>query len=64
MRMGQFAEADEQLAIALRINSEAPSAYHLLALLYHLTDRPEAAQLAERARARRGRTSTPCSSLR
>jgi tetratricopeptide (TPR) repeat protein len=51
MRMGQFAEADEQLAIALRIDPEAPSAYHLLALLHHLTDRPEAAQHAERARA-------------
>jgi len=49
MRLGRFAEAQEQVSVALQIDSEHPSAYALLATLHHLRDSPEAAELAKRA---------------
>jgi tetratricopeptide (TPR) repeat protein len=49
MRLGQFVEAQEQVSVALQIDSEHPSAYQLLATLHHLRDSPEAAELAKRA---------------
>ena len=47
--LGRFAEAEEQVSVALQIDSEYPSAYELLATLHHLRDSPEAAELAKRA---------------
>ena len=46
MRLGRFAEAHEQISVALQIDREHPEAHRLLAILHHLTDSPEAAQLA------------------
>src|SRR3954451_3383333 len=49
MRMGLFAEAREQLAAALRTDSENPTANCTLATLYYLTEHPEAGTLARKA---------------
>jgi tetratricopeptide (TPR) repeat protein len=49
MRLGRFAEAHEQISIALQMDPDDPSANELLATFDQLTDSPEAVVLAQRA---------------